>query len=111
MEGSEGYRIEFVQVGHHTSIEDTAELARFTGRKLSHIPGDIRQPRGMDFTLYETPDEGRKLYVKEWVMEGGTQRRAGERTTTYNQIGGALYSEEEAREKYSQIFEELLKRT
>jgi hypothetical protein len=98
---NEGYRTYRVQVG--------AERVNFAGRRLSHIPADPTQQKGVDFTLYDTPDEGRKLYVQEWVKDQGTDvRTPGERAGHYDWIGGALLTEEEAKEKHSQIFDKLL---
>ena len=105
---SEGYNIQRVQVG-------TTDWTSFTGRKLSQINGEVsiaaEDQRGRDFTLYETPQEGRKLHVQEWQIEGNIQKRdSRERAAKFERIEGALYSEEEARQKYPEAFEELLNR-
>ena len=104
---SEGYNTQPVQVG--------TEWTSFTGRKLSQIHGEVsvtaEDQRGHDFTLYETPHEGRKLHVQEWQIKGTIQKRdSEERAARFERIEGALYSEEEARQKYPEAFEKLLKR-
>ena len=103
---NEGYSLQRVQVG--------TKWTSFTGRKLSHIHGEVsigaQDQRGQDFTLYETPHEGRKVYVQEWQIKGSLQRGRGERAARFERIEGALYSEEEARQKHPEALEELLKR-
>jgi hypothetical protein len=86
---SEGYSEQRVQVG-------LAEWATFTGRNVGHILGDINQPRGYDLTLYETPDQGLKVHVKEWVAQRPTDiRPPREAATRYSWTGGGLFTEEE----------------
>ena len=103
---SEGYDTQRIQIG--------TEWTSFTGRKLSQIHGEVsigaQDQRGRDFTLYETPHEGRKVYVQEWQIKGSLQRGLGERAAKFERIAGALYSEEEARQKHPEAVEELLKR-
>lgn len=102
---SEGYSTLHVKVG--------AELVSFTGKELIRAPGALSEraedQRGQDFTLYETPDEGRKLHVQEWRIRGSIERRPGESAAEIERTG-TLYSEEEAKQKFPQVFEELLKR-
>jgi hypothetical protein len=66
----------------------------------------------VDFTLYKTPNEGPKLYVREWrqLKGNGEDKRFEEEAAEVDHIQGALYSEEEARQTYPEIFEELMKR-
>ncbi len=101
---SDGYSIQHVKVG--------AELVSFTGRELSRVPSAVNERteehRGQDFTLYETPTEGRKLYVQEWRIKGNVERKTLE-TAAEVERTGALYSEEEAKEKHPKVLEELLR--
>jgi hypothetical protein len=103
---SQGYSTLNVKVG--------AEFVSFTGKELIHVPGavseSVEEQRGQDFALYETPHEGRKLHVQDWRIKGSIERRPGESAAEIERTG-TLYSEEEARQKYPVIFEELLRRS
>ena len=85
---------------------------RFTGRLLSQItartsPGDVEMRDGF-YILYETPCEGYKLFAKESVIEGTDDVRQPGHRAAAGQTTRALYSEEEARQRYPTIFEQLL---
>jgi hypothetical protein len=101
---SEGYSTQYVKVG--------ARLVSFTGRELVRVRGAANErteeQRGQDFTLYETPDEGRKLYVQEWRIKANTERKTLE-TAAEIERTGVLYSEEEANQKHPEVLEELSK--
>ncbi len=101
---SEEYNTQHVRVG--------AQLVSFTGRELSSIPGAVdeqsEEQQGQDFTLYETPTEGRKLHVQEWRIKGNVERKTLETAAAIERTG-ALYSEEEAEQKHPKVLEELLR--
>jgi hypothetical protein len=88
------------------------EIVEFVGRELIHAPGErnerTNEPHGQDFTLYETPDEGRQLHVQEWRIKGNTERKTLETAAEIERIG-ALYSEEDAKKTYPKVLEELLR--
>ena len=85
----------------------------FRGRQIAQLrrrrTEDAVGMKDQVFTLYETPEEGYKLYVVESVTDatnyvGKPGHRAAEVVTTRT-----LFSEEAARKDYPDILEELLK--
>jgi hypothetical protein len=108
---SDCYSAQHVQVRPRAAGHAPAWVS-FTGRVVSHIPGKVREDAeeqsGQDFTLYKTPDEGLKLHVQEWTIQRRVHRRIGERPAELYLLGGALYSEAEAKQTYPEIFEALV---
>ncbi len=88
------------------------EIVEIVGRELIHVSGErnerTNEPQGQDFTLYETPDEGRQLHIQEWRIKGNAERTALETAAEIERIG-ALYSEEDAKKTYPKVLEELLR--
>ena len=108
---SDCYGTQHVQVRPRAAGHAPAWVS-FTGRVASHIPGELREgaeeQSGQDFTLYKTPDEGLKLHVQEWTIQRRVHRRMGERPAECYLLGGALYSEAEAKQRHPEIFEALV---
>ncbi len=101
---TEGYSQQRVQVG-------PAEWATFAGREVERVLGDINHLSGYDLTVYETPDEGLKLHVKEWRAQRATDiKPPREGATQHSWAGGGLFNEEEAARQYPGLLQGLLKR-
>lgn len=88
------------------------EYVTFAGKKLyteREVEGE-RQNQVFDYVLYQTPYEGYKLYVEEDITEGGLPIQPGARFPIRHEVRKTLYSEEEAKKEYPEIFVELLER-
>jgi hypothetical protein len=87
--------------------------AEFAGKEVgraSWVLGHGEEGMGVGaFTLYETPDEGYKLYAVESTIEAADVVRRPEQRAAGGATNRALYSEEEARRKYPELFDRLLK--
>jgi hypothetical protein len=86
--------------------------AEFVGKEVGRIPGILdqseKETRHGFFTLYETPDEGYRLYAVESTIEASDDVRREGRRAVGGATSRALYSEEEARRKYPELFDRLL---
>jgi hypothetical protein len=99
---TEDYTEQSVQVG-------LDEHVTFVGKQVAYIPADPTNLSGVDTTLYETPEDGLKLHIREWETSRATDARPlGGEATRFSWTGGGLFSEEEARQRYPYVLEGLL---
>ena len=99
---TEGYEAKQVQVG-------LDKYVTFFGKQVAYIPGAPNRQSGVDASLYATPEEGLKLYVKEWVANKATDTRGPrEEAKRFRWVGGGLFSEKEAHQRYPALLEVLL---
>jgi hypothetical protein len=68
--------------------------------------GETKSKSSTDFILYQTPDEGYKLYVEEYrIGETIRDKPSGESAAEVNMIRGVLLTEEQVRMKYPEVLE------
>jgi hypothetical protein len=97
-----------------TPPQTAARWEEFAGKLLSRATEMLNRSAAEErirfSTLYETPREGYKLQVEESVTKGTDVSRHG-RSASRVETTRALYSEEEAKQKHPEMFENLLKRS
>ncbi len=86
--------------------------AEFVGKEVGHTSRPLDHgEKGIilgDFTLYETPHEGHKLYaIEAWTEAQDDVRMPGQRVAEVESTR-VLYSEEEARQRYPGLLDRLL---
>ena len=59
--------------------------------------------RTRHYTLYETPDEGLKVYELETVRHGSMERQPGQRSAEVREVAARLFTEEELRRERPEI--------
>lgn len=83
------------------------EYVSFRGTELKRIPAILEYREDFDwtrhYTLYETPDEGLKVYELETVREGSMERQPGQRAAEVREVSGRLFTEDELRQERPEI--------
>ncbi len=79
---------------------------------LKRVPAILEYRDDFDrtrhYTLYETPDEGLKVYELETVREGSMERQPGQRAAELREVAGRLFTAEELRKERPEIAHHLL---
>lgn len=87
------------------------EYVSFRGAELSRVPVVMESrpdfERIRHYTLYETPDEGSKVYELETVREGSMERQLGQPPAEVREVSGRLFTEEELRRERPEIAQHL----
>ncbi len=100
-----------VRVGNLGSVAGT-EYVSFRGTELKRVPAILEYRDDFDrtrhYTLYETPDEGLKVYELETVREGSMERQPGQRAAELREVAGRLFTAEELRKERPEIAHHLL---
>lgn len=96
-----------VRVGNFES-GGPVEYVSFRGTELkSMVPAILEYTEEFDrtrhYTLYETPDEGLKIYELETVRQGSMERQPGQRAAEVREVAGRLFTQDELRQERPEI--------
>jgi len=91
--------------------EHQTSWVEFIGRQVGHTLPESSvgedEMRVKNYTLYETPNEGYKLYVVDSVSTLDTVRQPGQGAAE-GETRRTLYSEEEGKQKYPGVFDRII---